>query len=74
MDLVSPEEAARLEALLRALNPGADIVRTTNSEVPLLRVIATGRFSFDKAAKVPGWLKVRSLAGWGAGVPTNRAC
>ncbi len=58
MDLVSGEERQRLLGLLHTLNPGADILPTTQSQVELSRVISTGRFSFEKAAQNAGWLKV----------------
>ncbi|KAL4436621.1 hypothetical protein ABPG75_003760 [Micractinium tetrahymenae] len=57
VDLVSQDEQRHLLGLLRTLNPGADIVPTRQSQVPLSRVINTGRFSFEKAAQNAGWLK-----------------
>ena len=59
-DLVTGGEAARLLGLLRTLNPGADILPTRHSQVPLARVLHTGRFSLEKAAQSAGWLKVRA--------------
>ena len=58
MDLVSARERRRLLGLLRTLNPGADILPTRQSAVPLARVINTQRFNFEKAAQSAGWLKV----------------
>ncbi len=57
-DLVAEPLLRRLEALLRALNPDADIVRTEFGRVPLERVLNTGRFSFERAAVAPGWRQV----------------
>ena len=34
-DLISAEEAQRLEAILRSLNPGAHLIRAAHGEVPL---------------------------------------
>ncbi|MCZ8385969.1 zinc metallochaperone GTPase ZigA [Achromobacter xylosoxidans] len=56
-DLVAADELARLEAILRKLNPRADIVRGEFGRVPLARVLDTGRFDFEEAARAPGWLK-----------------
>lgn len=55
-DLVGADELARLEAILRSLNPRADIVLSRMGKVPLDRVLSTGRFDFEAAAAAPGWL------------------
>ncbi|PRW34073.1 cobalamin synthesis P47K [Chlorella sorokiniana] len=57
VDMVSADEQRRLLGLLRALNPGADLIPTTHSNVPLDRVINTGRFSFEQAQQNAGWLQ-----------------
>lgn len=57
IDLVTPEEADQLEALLCKLNPDAHIVRTSFGRVPLHTILNTGRFNFERAAQAPGWLK-----------------
>ncbi len=56
-DLIAPDELARLEAILRKLNPRADIVHGAFGKVPLGRVLDTGRFDFEAAAQAPGWLR-----------------
>lgn len=56
-DLVSAEALTQAEGILRSLNPRADIVRSSFGQVPLDRVLDTGRFDFDAAAAAPGWLK-----------------
>ncbi|TJZ72045.1 zinc metallochaperone GTPase ZigA [Chitiniphilus eburneus] len=56
-DLVGEAELARLETMLRRLNPRADLVRSTLGHVPLDRVLNTGRFDFEAAASAPGWLQ-----------------
>ncbi|MFV8751458.1 zinc metallochaperone GTPase ZigA [Nannocystaceae bacterium ST9] len=61
VDLVGPGEARRVAAILRALNPGAELVEAVRGRVPLDRVLDTGRFDYEKAANSPGWL--RELAG-----------
>ena len=40
MDLVSPEEASKIEALLRRLNPTAEIQRTQNSVIDVPALLA----------------------------------
>lgn len=56
-DLMSPTEIAQLEAMLKAFNPRAQIVRSQFGQVPLNRMINTGLFNFEQAADAPGWLQ-----------------
>ena len=60
-DLVSADEAARVEAILHHLNPDARIVRARFGAVGLEHVLDTQLFDEDKAASAPGWAK--ELAG-----------
>lgn len=48
-------DMARL--IVRALNPDAEIVEADFGMVPLDKVLATGRFDFDKAQQNPLWFK-----------------
>jgi G3E family GTPase len=57
LDLVSADEARRLEAMLRHLNPEARVVHADHGKVPLAQVLGTGLFDFEKAALAPGWQK-----------------
>jgi G3E family GTPase len=57
LDLVSSEQAERLESMLRHLNPEARIVRADYGKIPLGEILDTGLFDFDKAAASPGWMK-----------------
>ncbi|KAG2495666.1 hypothetical protein HYH03_006266 [Edaphochlamys debaryana] len=57
MDTVPPSEVPRLLALVAAINPSARLLPTTHSEVPLGEVLATGRFSLERARQGAGWLK-----------------
>ncbi|KAA0158743.1 hypothetical protein FNF31_05269 [Cafeteria roenbergensis] len=56
-DCVTPDQAARVEAVLRSLNPRALIRATTHANVDLDDVVGTGRFSLDAARESPGWLQ-----------------
>ena len=57
IDLISQAERERLTHALRQLNRDAEIVPASFSEVPLNKVLDTGKFSFEKAATAPGWLQ-----------------
>lgn len=56
-DLVKPNELARLEHILKRLNPDAMPLRAKFGQVPLKCILNTGLFDFDKAGAAPGWLK-----------------
>ena len=57
LDLINPDEALEVEAIIKALNPGAQIIPTTQSKVPLDRVLNTGLFDYDKAESSAGWIR-----------------
>ncbi|WP_281186874.1 GTP-binding protein [Staphylococcus schleiferi] len=69
VDLVSEEEANRLEAMLRKLQPSAKIIRTVNSVVDLDDVLETGRFDFDTASQSAGWLQELEACGHATHTP-----
>ena len=50
-DLVSPGDLARLEQILRRLNPEAALLPARFGDVPLACVLNTGLFDFEKAAR-----------------------
>ena len=54
LDLVDDEQANEVEAIINALNPGAEIIATTRSKVPLHRVLDTKLFDYDKAESSAG--------------------
>lgn len=56
-DLVEEQAAKALEAVLQRLNPRARIERAVRGELPLERILNTGRFDFEQAAQSPGWLR-----------------
>jgi len=49
IDLVSPEDVARIEEVVRAINPSARIHKTTRSGVDLARVLNQGAFNLERA-------------------------
>ncbi|AQZ95021.1 zinc metallochaperone GTPase ZigA [Halopseudomonas phragmitis] len=57
VDLISSAEREELIAILRSLNAEAEIVPAVMGQVPLDKVLDTGRFSFERASQAPGWLK-----------------
>ncbi len=56
-DLVSADELKRLQSILQTLNTEAVQIPIENGKVPVKEVLATGKFSFEKAQLAPGWLK-----------------
>jgi G3E family GTPase len=55
-DLVAADDVAYLEAILRKLNPAANIVRASRGQVPLEAILGTQSFDMEHAASHPGWL------------------
>lgn len=56
-DLVSEDELSQLKRTIRTLQPEAEIIETVNAELPLEKVLNTGRFDYEKAASSAGWLR-----------------
>jgi G3E family GTPase len=61
LDLVTEDQAREVEAIIRALNPGARIQTATRGQVELESVLDTGLFDYEKAANSAAW--IRELAG-----------
>ncbi|WP_455809159.1 zinc metallochaperone GTPase ZigA [Pseudomonas koreensis] len=57
IDLISSSEREELMAILKHLNPEAEIVPMVMGQVPLATILNTGRFDFQRASQAPGWLK-----------------
>ncbi|PAK54418.1 GTP-binding protein [Paenibacillus sp. 7541] len=55
-DLVEEKELVKLEAVLRKLQPTANIIRTVNGVVDPKEILNTGLFDFDKTSTSSGWL------------------
>ncbi|MEM1028561.1 MAG: GTP-binding protein, partial [Planctomycetota bacterium] len=60
-DLVDEATSAKLEALLRSLNPEAELVRVSHGALPIDRMVGRGLFDEEKASQMAGWAK--ELAG-----------
>jgi len=56
-DLIDEQQLAELTAALRSLNSRAEIVPMVKGQVPLEKVLGTGKFDFLEAQKAPGWLQ-----------------
>lgn len=61
VDRVDTMGRGRLVALMRRLNPEADVILTEHGNVALDRVLGTRRFDMARAEQMPGWAK--ELAG-----------
>ncbi|MBB3463969.1 GTP-binding protein [Rhizobium sp. BK377] len=48
-DLVTPEELAQIEDIVRAINPAARVYKTSRSGVDLARVLDQGAFNLERA-------------------------
>jgi G3E family GTPase len=58
IDLVSADDAGKIERMLHALNPRARIVRAAFGKIAPEEALDTGRFDFDNTASAPGWLAI----------------
>ncbi|MFC6767948.1 GTP-binding protein [Natrinema soli] len=54
-DLVPEEELEEMEAVLKALQPRAEIIRTEHGAVDPKVILNTGRFDFERASQSAGW-------------------
>ncbi|POA22744.1 4-hydroxytetrahydrobiopterin dehydratase [Pseudomonas sp. FW300-N1A1] len=54
--LISSADREELMAILERLNSQAQIIPMVMGEVPLNKILNTGRFDFERAAQAPGWL------------------
>lgn len=57
IDLISSREREELMAILERLNAQAEIIPMVMGEVPLNKILNTGRFDFERASQAPGWLQ-----------------
>ena len=57
LDLVNDEQAREVEGIIKVLNPGAQVLTSIRSQVPLENVLDTGLFDYDKAESSAGWIR-----------------
>ena len=57
MDLVSAAQKQAVIAAIKALNPVAEIVEATQGQVPLKKILGTGKFDLEAASAMPGWAR-----------------
>ena len=56
-DLVTPEQRKEVEAVIRALQPEAEIIEAVKGEVPLDKILGTNAFDFETASRSAAWIK-----------------
>lgn len=56
-DLLSEEETAKVESIVRILQPSAQIVRTSFVDVPSKAILNTRLFDFEKTFLSAGWVQ-----------------
>lgn len=61
MDQIDEARREELVAMMRTLNPGAEVIAMAHGQVALASILGTDRFDFQEAANSPGW--VRELEG-----------
>ncbi|WP_435102221.1 CobW family GTP-binding protein [Halarchaeum sp. P4] len=54
-DMVPADVLEDVEAVVRELQPRADVVRTTHSEIDPGRILDTGRFDYAEVSRSQGW-------------------
>jgi len=61
LDLVDAAQREAVMALIKALNPVAEVVHAEHGRVPLEKILNTGRFDLERASSFAGW--ARELTG-----------
>ncbi|WP_238357696.1 GTP-binding protein [Cohnella zeiphila] len=56
-DMVEEESLHELEGVLRALQPGARLLRTVNGAIDPSAILNTGLFDFEQASLSAGWIR-----------------
>lgn len=57
VDSVSQHQLDDVTGTIKALNPGSEIIYAMHGDVPLKKILGTGRFDLDRASKMPGWFQ-----------------
>ncbi|SOD41664.1 GTP-binding protein [Nitrosovibrio sp. Nv4] len=61
VDSVTRDKLNEVTGVIKALNPVAEIIYAKHGNVPLKKILGTGRFDLDRASRMAGWFK--ELAG-----------
>ncbi|MCR4790658.1 MAG: GTP-binding protein [Treponemataceae bacterium] len=56
-DLVSKEELDQVKAVVRALQPSAEMIETVKGQIDLDKILDTKLFDFEKVYNTAGWVK-----------------
>lgn len=56
-DLIDEARIKEITGVLKALNPDAEIITSSNGNLPVSKALWTGRFDMDKAMTSPAWIK-----------------
>ena len=54
---MTPAEAGRIKAIIRAIQPHARIIECDYCDVDLSELLNTGMFNFDKVATSAAWIE-----------------
>ena len=54
---VAPDELKRIKAIVRTLQPSAEIIECNYADVPLEKLLDTHLFHFERAATSAGWIR-----------------
>lgn len=57
IDEVTPEEKADVLAVIKALQPEAEIIETTFGKVEAGKILSTDKFDYEEILESPGWMK-----------------
>ena len=57
LDLIAPEQAHVLEAIIKKLNPSAKVIKSTFGKVDPSLILNTGLFNLEEAEGSAGWIK-----------------
>lgn len=63
----APDQLAAARAIIRSLNPVAELIESSFGRAPLAEILSTGRFDLERARTFPGWY--RELHGAAGHVP-----
>ena len=57
IDLVDQQQLEKVRAVVKSLNPSANVIYASQGDVPLKSILGTELFDFEKASAMPGWIR-----------------